>query len=206
MANVGHVPVHFILFHGCTTHHGGSISNLFSHYCVLIFPMLAICLFTYPKNGRKATTVDVPHVIISCNYMAMTHKWKFCVNAKLKCNSQSKTLIMVLRLGGWTMYCDIKYQDLTYNHKIYQKHTHPQNSYSLQHITQVQGSLILARYILPYFCNLHHLAQLIQISRNKVQEWKLVKVLCSLVAHFYNLKKDLNVFKICHTICIQVQH
>lgn len=77
----------FILFHVCTPHHEAPIYNLFSHYCIGInsinprsfqlkillfsfFPMFATCLYTYPNNSMQATTVDMPHVIMSCNYMA----------------------------------------------------------------------------------------------------------------------------------------
>ena len=44
--------------------------------------------------------------------------------------------------------------------------------------------------------NLGHLAEFFKVSRDEIEEGQLVKVLCSLVCHFYNLKNNVHRCKI----------
>lgn len=87
-----------------------------------------------------------------------------------------------------------------------------QDADPLNDISQIKCCLVLATHVLPdlsynfemelillhqhianqissssLLTNLHHLAQLWQISSDEVKECKFVKVLCPLVAHFHNL-------------------
>ena len=55
---------------------------------------------------------------------------------------------------------------------------------TFRNITEQQSRLVLTGCIFANFSNFHHLAQLVQITRDQIKEGEFVEVLGALVAHF----------------------
>ena len=66
--------------------------------------------------------------------------------------------------------------------------THLEDLDPLLDVAEVERVLEVARGVLPDLGDLHHLAQLLSVARDEVQERQLVKVLGPLVAHLNHLK------------------
>lgn len=62
-----------------------------------------------------------------------------------------------------------------------------QQPYGLLDVAQQQRPLELRGHVLADLRDLHHLAQLVQVARDQVQEGQFIEVLCTLVAHLYDL-------------------
>mmetsp|Transcript_19344 Transcript_19344/g.35045 ORF Transcript_19344/g.35045 Transcript_19344/m.35045 type:complete len:223 (+) Transcript_19344:1488-2156(+) len=62
-----------------------------------------------------------------------------------------------------------------------------QYSYTLGSISQEESIVVPTHDILTHVGNLEHLAKLVRITREKVQEGETIKVLGTLVTHFHNL-------------------
>lgn len=58
---------------------------------------------------------------------------------------------------------------------------------TFRNITEQQSRLVLTGCIFANFSNFHHLAQLVQITRDQIKEGEFVEVLGALVAHFDDL-------------------
>jgi hypothetical protein len=57
-----------------------------------------LCSFTNPNNSTKAVTDEAPHIIMSCIYKAMAHKFIFCATCEVQVQySRAKIGILMLR-------------------------------------------------------------------------------------------------------------
>ena len=66
--------------------------------------------------------------------------------------------------------------------------THLKDLDPLLDVPEVEGVLEVSRGVLADLGDLHHLAELLGVARDEVQERQLVKVLRPLVAHLHDLR------------------